>query len=260
MDGQAVSWPPQTLGEVLERQARERGSAEALVTQTGRFTYRGTASERRRTPPARMQALGIGHGDHVGILMGNDEHWLSLFYGAALIGAVDRAGQHALQGGRDRLLPEAGRLQGAVLRRALSEHRLRRDGARDRALQDRSSTYRIFRRARTSRKASQPQDILLIQFTSGTTAYPKGAMLTHDNMLRDAWAAGSAHRHPRRRPLLQLPAVLPRRRLDAVGADVARAGACLVDAADLRGRRGARDDGARALHARSRATTRCSRC
>jgi fatty-acyl-CoA synthase len=36
-----------------------------------------------------------------------------------------------------------------------------------------------------------PDDILLIQFTSGTTAYPKGAMLTHDNMLRDAWAAGT---------------------------------------------------------------------
>ena len=35
-----------------------------------------------------MQALGIGSGDHVGILMGNDEKWLSLFYGAALIGAV----------------------------------------------------------------------------------------------------------------------------------------------------------------------------
>jgi fatty-acyl-CoA synthase len=40
-------------------------------------------------------------------------------------------------------------------------------------------------------EAVTPEDILLIQFTSGTTAYPKGAMLTHDNMLRDAWAAGT---------------------------------------------------------------------
>jgi fatty-acyl-CoA synthase len=36
----------------------------------------------------------------------------------------------------------------------------------------------------------KPQDLLLIQFTSGTTAYPKGVMLTHDNMLRNAAAAG----------------------------------------------------------------------
>ncbi|MGA7487750.1 MAG: AMP-binding protein, partial [Xanthobacteraceae bacterium] len=36
----------------------------------------------------------------------------------------------------------------------------------------------------------RPDDLLLIQFTSGTTAYPKAVMLTHDNMLRDAFAVG----------------------------------------------------------------------
>ena len=36
----------------------------------------------------------------------------------------------------------------------------------------------------------RPSDLLLIQFTSGTTAYPKAVMLTHDNILRNAWAVG----------------------------------------------------------------------
>src|SRR5690606_32764032 len=34
----------------------------------------------------------------------------------------------------------------------------------------------------------RPDDILLIQYTSGTTSFPKGVMLSHDNMLSDAYA------------------------------------------------------------------------
>ena len=34
-----MSWEAQTLGQILERHARERGNVEALVTQKRRFTY-----------------------------------------------------------------------------------------------------------------------------------------------------------------------------------------------------------------------------
>src|SRR6185436_6890380 len=82
VDGQALSWKAQTLGEAL---ASRQG--EALVTRLGRFTYQ-QLFERAKGAAGAMQAMGIGRGDHVGILMGNDEKWLSLFFGAALIGAV----------------------------------------------------------------------------------------------------------------------------------------------------------------------------
>src|SRR6185503_18838336 len=82
MDGQDVSWPAQTLGQVLASR-----TGEALVTVNGRFSYENLNQKAKRAAGA-MQSLGIRRGDHVGILMGNDEHWLSLFYGAALIGAV----------------------------------------------------------------------------------------------------------------------------------------------------------------------------
>ncbi len=35
-----------------------------------------------------MHALGVRRGDFVGILMGNDETWVTLFYAAATLGAV----------------------------------------------------------------------------------------------------------------------------------------------------------------------------
>src|SRR5438094_5055868 len=82
-----MSWTSQTLGEILERHARERPKAEALVTPKRRITYE-ELNLRARSAAATLHTLGLRRGDHVGILMGNDEKWLGLFYGAALIGAV----------------------------------------------------------------------------------------------------------------------------------------------------------------------------
>ena len=136
-----------------------------------------------------MQALGIGKGDHVAILMPNGEQWLTLFYGAALIGAVT--------------VPVNTRFKAAEI-----DFCLKKSGAKalfyvDRFLNnDYGAMVREIRPAMAfeinalppgKMKSVQvnPEDLLLIQFTSGTTAYPKGVMLTHDNMLRNAWAAGT---------------------------------------------------------------------
>jgi fatty-acyl-CoA synthase len=183
VDGQGVSWPKQTLGQVLENR-----SGDALVTLTGRFSFEDMLERARRAAGA-MQSLGIRRGDHVGILMGNDEHWLSLFYGAALIGAVtvpvntrfkSAEIDFCLKQADCRLLFYAERFLnidfGAMVRETGFRH----------ALELKSIPWRAYQPVTVS-----PDDILLIQFTSGTTAYPKGAMLTHDNMLRDAWAAGT---------------------------------------------------------------------
>jgi fatty-acyl-CoA synthase len=179
-----VSWPKQTLGQVLENR-----TGDALVTLAGRFSFEQLL-ERARRAAGSMQALGIRHGDHVGILMGNDEHWLSLFYGAALIGAVTvpvntrfktaeidfclRQADCKLLFYVDRFL---GIDFGAMLRETGFRNAVEISGGMP------SGTLVPVQ--------VSPEDILLIQFTSGTTAYPKGAMLTHDNMLRDAWAAGT---------------------------------------------------------------------
>ena len=181
-----MSWKAQTLGEVL--QSRDM-NAEALVTREARFTY-GALLEKARTTAGAMQAMGLKRGDHVGILMGNDEKWLSLFYGAALIGAVT--------------VPVNTRFKTAEIDFCLKQAQCKALFYVERFLNIDFGTMvgetgfpnavdvsLRLPEGKFSEAQVVPGDVLLIQFTSGTTAYPKGAMLTHDNMLRDAWAAGT---------------------------------------------------------------------
>ena len=137
-----------------------------------------------------MQALGIGRGDRIAILMPNGEHWLALFYGAALIGAVT--------------VPVNTRFKSAEI-----DFCLKQSGAKALIYVDRFlnidygamvrkigfgfavEASKDLRPGKMKSVLVEPQDLLLIQFTSGTTAYPKGVMLTHDSMLRNAWAAGT---------------------------------------------------------------------
>jgi fatty-acyl-CoA synthase len=184
-----LSWRAQTLGEVLEARAGQRGAAEALVTPSARLSYAQLLAG-ARSAAGSLAALGIGKGDHVGLLMGNGEQWLSLFYGAALAGAVTvplntrfKAAELAwgVQRADCKVTLYTRRFLGQDFEALLSQAGVARRHAVDDGLPagEFSGTH------------VSPQDLLLIQFTSGTTAYPKGVMLTHDNMLRNAWAAGS---------------------------------------------------------------------
>jgi fatty-acyl-CoA synthase len=178
-----VSWKAQTLGEVLEQRA---SGAEALVTLEKRLTY-GDLRSSATAAAGGMQALGLKRGDRVGILMGNDEKWLALFYGAALIGAVT--------------VPVNTRFKAAEIDFCLKQADCKALFYAERFLGiDFGAMVREIGFPNAVEGVPQgsfkpvevkPDDLLLIQFTSGTTAYPKGAMLTHDNMLRDAWAAGT---------------------------------------------------------------------
>jgi fatty-acyl-CoA synthase len=221
MTDAGTSWLPRTLGDFVTERARTRGNAEALITATARWSYRAQHEAVRRVAKA-LHALGLRRGDFVGILMGNDESWVSLFYGAALLGAVTvpintrfksaelafclrQADVKALfmadrfldidfvsflreaEPAVDRTLP--GPALPLLRHVVVTGDELPQAGthwseflARGNQLTD----------GELDRLAAQvrPDDLLLIQFTSGTTAYPKAVMLTHDNMLRNAWAVG----------------------------------------------------------------------
>jgi len=184
-----MSWTPRTLQQVFEEIVLQRKSAEALVTPATRVTYQALLEKAKHAAGA-MQALGLKRGDHVGILMGNDEKWLALFYGAALIGAVTVPVNTRFKRGEiEFCLRQADVKALFYVRQFLKidfEEML--GGIKPGIAIDVSQQFPSGNFAEASVGAHDP---LLIQFTSGTTAYPKGAVLTHDNMLRDAWAAGA---------------------------------------------------------------------
>ena len=183
-----MSWTPRTLGHFLERNARERGAAEAVVTGSSRVSYEDLF-QRARSVAGYLQSNGIRRGDHVGILMGNDEKWLALFYGAALVGAVT--------------VPVNTRFKAAEIEYCVKQSDCRllfyvprfmkQDFASFTSTLDipKVDVSGALPQGKHEPVVVSPDDVLLIQFTSGTTAYPKSVMLSHDMMLRDASAAGA---------------------------------------------------------------------
>ena len=179
-----MSWTPR----VLEAFLREK-QGEALVTATARLTY-PELYRMAKGAAGFMQAQGIKRGDHVAILMGNDEKWLALFYGAALIGAVTVPVNTRFKAAEiDFCLKKSDCKALFYVRRFLNiDFESMLVGIRP------ALTFEVsggLQEATWREGTVDPSDPILIQFTSGTTAYPKGAMLTHDSMLRDAYEAGA---------------------------------------------------------------------
>ena len=206
-------WKKQNLATVLANAARDRPAQEALVISGRRMTYADLWQSVQQAATA-LYATGVRRGDHVAVCMGNSIEWVVFFYAAATLGAVTvpvntrfKADEleYCLKQADVKLLfvidrflkidfiamlrgicPEIdGKLPGAGL--PLLGHVIVLGSDVPKA----AMSYGDFLARGASAgelplAAVQPDDVLLMQFTSGTTSYPKGVMLTHDNMLRNA--------------------------------------------------------------------------
>lgn len=207
-----MTWQAATLYDVLARAAATRPDAEALVIDGRRLTYAHLDAQVCDMAQG-LRALGVRRGDHVAVCMGNTLEWAIFFYAAARLGAVTvpvntrfKADElkYCLAQADVKLLFVADRFLkidfiamlksiSPAVAKALPDADLPQL-ANVVVLGDEVPRGAIALTDMLALGATYdapdldfvgPDDVLLMQFTSGTTSYPKGVMLTHDNMLRN---------------------------------------------------------------------------
>ncbi|WNV76307.1 AMP-binding protein [Geodermatophilus sp. DSM 44513] len=197
-----------TIGADLDRTAARVGDHEALVEcATGRrFTYPQFVAEVDAVALG-LDALGVAQGDRVGIWAPNCAEWAFVQYGTAKLGAIlvninpayrTHELAYVLRQAGISVLVSAPEFKTSDYRAMVAEVRGECPDLRevlflgspewDRLV----ATGRAADRSLLDRRAAQlsADDPVNIQYTSGTTGFPKGATLTHHNLLNNGFFVG----------------------------------------------------------------------
>ncbi len=197
----------ETIGQNLYRSVQRFGDREALVDrqQGVRLTYRQLWDQTTRCAKGLL-AHGVRRGDRVGIWAPNRSEWTILQYGSARVGAIlvninpaykTAELEYALRQSEVSLLVLArafrtsdyagmvqevrGRLpqlrETLILEEGWADLLLAGDAGKDSALGEVESQLQF-------------DDPINIQYTSGTTGFPKGATLSHHNILNNGFLVG----------------------------------------------------------------------
>ena len=203
----------ETIGANLHRLAARYGANEALVDSPAgrRWTYTQFDADSDLVALGLI-ATGISKGDRVGIWAPNCPEWALLQYGAAKAGAIlvnvnpayrSHELAYVLRQSGTRLLVSAESFK-------TSDYRAMIDAARadlpdldevifigtadwDRLVaQGAAADPRVLAEREASLAFDDP---INIQYTSGTTGFPKGATLSHHNILNNAYFVGEGCRY-----------------------------------------------------------------
>jgi fatty-acyl-CoA synthase len=202
--GPSIPLLDQTIGEALDASVARDASALALVSrhQGLRLSY-GELRDRVRTAARGLWGMGIRPGDRVGMWAANSAEWVYLQAATALTGSVlenvnpayrsHELGYvlrkshmkalflHASNGRANYLeiLEEACRGEDLPL-----AHRI--------VLGTEDWDRMIAHGEDPHPPAPHIDDVVNIQYTSGTTGSPKGVLLTHRNIVNNAYVVGRA--------------------------------------------------------------------
>ncbi|MFI2640912.1 AMP-binding protein [Streptomyces sp. NPDC018610] len=197
-----------TIGANLDRAVAAWPDREALVDVPSgrRWTYAGFAADVDRLARALL-ASGVAKGDRVGIWAVNCAEWVLVQYATARIGAIMVNINPAYRTHEvEYVLKQAGVcLLFASLRHKSSDYRGMVEQVRGACPDLREAVYiddpswEAFAARDTPDRAEELRlraaelscdDPINIQYTSGTTGFPKGATLSHHNILNNGYFVG----------------------------------------------------------------------
>ncbi|RJO74885.1 AMP-binding protein [Nocardia panacis] len=207
--GSGVSDKPllgDTIGGNLDRTAAAFPDREALVDRPSgrRWTYRELVADIDALASGLL-AKGIGKGDRVGIWSPNCAEWFLVQYATAKIGAIlvninpaYRTGEleYALRQSGIRLLVAAERFKTSDYAGMIEQVRPNCPDLTQVLLLGTSQWDAVARSVIESERLAElaatlsTDDPINIQYTSGTTGFPKGATLSHHNILNNGYFVG----------------------------------------------------------------------
>ena len=216
-----------TLGDFLEKQVEIDPEREFIIypDRNLRFTYKDF-DERVNMLAKGLLTLGIGKGDHVGIWAKNVPDWLTFMFATAKIGAVlvtvntaykgheleyvlkqsDMKTLAIIDGYQDvdyidiiyELVPELKTQERGSLKSEefpFLEHVIYVGQEKHRGMYNTNELMLLGKYSDDEdflkiKKTLNNRDVVNMQYTSGTTGFPKGVMLTHRNILNNGYYIG----------------------------------------------------------------------
>jgi fatty-acyl-CoA synthase len=200
--GPALPLLEKTIGQALADSAARHPSVEALVSrhQGIRVTYRELQRNAELTARG-LNGLGIRPGDRVGVWACNCVEWVYLQLATALAGAVLVNVNPAYRSHELRFVLRKSGMKALFLHEA--DSRARYLDVLNEARQDQdlplehvvllgteSWDRMLAGGVEAPAPAQTPDDVVNIQYTSGTTGSPKGVLLTHRNLVNNAFVVG----------------------------------------------------------------------
>jgi len=199
----------ETIPQNLARTVAEHGGRDALVSveQGLRYTYTGFAGEVDRVARGLM-GIGVAKGDRVGIWSPNYAEWVLVQYATARIGAIlvtvnpayrSSELEYVLNQSQASVLVAVESFLTSDYRSMIAEVWDRVPAGRviylhtpdwDTLLEAAETVPADRLEERSARL--EPDDAINIQYTSGTTGFPKGATLSHRNILNNGLFIGEA--------------------------------------------------------------------